>query len=153
MTKPSHPYYQINYKHTKRVQLQCNDPSLAKQSFQKECDINTIMSKYQKTGLISHVAKHQGSYDDLPTQIDYHASQNAIIAADAAFASLPSSVRSQFQNDPAAFLDFAQDPSNEDEMREMGLYPKLTVAERDADSLPTPSELSATPEDTLPETS
>ena len=37
-------------------------PSLTKQSFTKECDINNIMKKYQKTGAIDHVNKHEASY-------------------------------------------------------------------------------------------
>ena len=41
-------------------------PSLTKQSFKDECNINNIMSKYMKDGLIGHVNKHQGRYDDLP---------------------------------------------------------------------------------------
>ena len=38
------------------------EPSLTKQSFTEECNINNIMKKYQKTGAIEHVNKHQASY-------------------------------------------------------------------------------------------
>jgi len=37
------------------------------------------------------------------------------------FNDLPSSIRSRFGNDPAAFLDFVQDENNADEMVKLGL--------------------------------
>ena len=104
-----------------RVQLTCSDATRAKQSFASECDINNIMARYQKTGLVTHVAAHQGNYTDLPAYDDFHASMNAVTAANSSFASLPSSVRSRFHNDPGEFLDFVQDKANADEMVSMGL--------------------------------
>lgn len=104
-----------------RVQLECNDPSRTKQSFQKECDINTIMAKYQKTGLVSHVSNFKGNYSELPNQLSYHEALNNVMASKNAFSTLPSSIRTQFGNDPAQFLEFVQNPDNTDEMIEMGL--------------------------------
>lgn len=97
------------------------NPSLTKQAFQKECDINTIMAKYQKTGLIDHNNSVQGRYGDFITSHDYQSALDEIHLISDAFASLPSSVRSRFENDPAAFLDFTQNPENTAEMRELGL--------------------------------
>lgn len=97
------------------------DKSAAKQAFKDECDINNIMSKYYKTGLISHVAQYPGGYDELPESIEYQEALNMIIAAEDAFASLPSSIRTQFENDPAEFLAFVDDPNNQDELVKMGL--------------------------------
>ncbi len=109
------------YENQIRVQLTCNDPSRTQQSFQKECDINSIMGKYQKTGLVTHVAKYNGNYQDLPSEIDYHSSLNAILAANESFDSLPSSIRNRFNNDPAEFLEFVDNPENEAEQIELGL--------------------------------
>jgi len=97
--------------------------SLTKQSFNKECDINNIMRKFEETGLISHLNNHNGGYGDYIRFEDYHTSLNKIHAADQAFASLPPDLRSKFFNDPAKFLEFAQNPENLPEMREMGLAP------------------------------
>ena len=44
------------------VQVDAGGESRTKQSFQKECDINAIMAKYQKTGAITHFNKHQQQY-------------------------------------------------------------------------------------------
>ena len=107
----------------RRVQIHPVGDSLAKQSFQKECDINNIMRKFEKTGQIPHLNNHTGGYGNYIGFEDYHTSLNKILAADEAFASLPAKVRTKFQNDPAHFLEFAQNPENLNEMREMGLAP------------------------------
>lgn len=95
--------------------------TMAKQSFKAECDINTIMSKYQKTGLIEHVQKFQGSYGDFTSVADYQLSLNQVLDAQNAFDALPSSIRARFQNNPGAMLAFLEDPSNRDEAVRLGL--------------------------------
>ena len=60
------------YRKFDRVQLHTPEPTLTKQSFKEECDINNIMAKYRATGILSHVQAHQGRYQDLPSEIDYH---------------------------------------------------------------------------------
>jgi phage internal scaffolding protein len=103
-----------------RVSLECG-PGLAQQHFKDECDVNRILSKYQKTGLIDHVNHFQGDYADLSAVPDFQESLNAVLDAQAAFDTLPSTIRKQFDNDPAAFLDFVHNPDNRDEMVKMGL--------------------------------
>lgn len=95
--------------------------SMTKQSFKDECDINNILKKYQKTGLLNHVNQHKGDYTDLTQNVDYHTAQNMIIQAQNSFNSLPSSIRLKFNNDPGQFLDFVHNPDNVDEMKSMGL--------------------------------
>lgn len=109
------------YRPHPRVVYSSNLPSRAKQSFAAECDINTIMKKYNKTGLIDHVNKYQGNYGELPDEVDYHANLNAVMAAKEAFASLTAEIRLRFGNDPAQFLAFVDDPENIDEMIALGL--------------------------------
>jgi len=98
--------------------------SLTKQSFTKECDINTIMAKYQKTGAIEHVNKHEGSYA-YATSMDFQEALETIRTGQTMFDELPSSIRTKFENDPAKFLDFVQDKNNMAEMVELGLAHKL----------------------------
>jgi phage internal scaffolding protein len=127
-----------------RVQLTCEKESRAKQSMSAECDINNIMAKYAKQGIITHVNEHQGQYGDLPGVVDYHDALNAVIAAKDAFGSLPSAIRNRFNNEPADFLAFVQDEENEEEMAEMGLIDKPSSrqpleAAADAEAPPTPA--------------
>lgn len=86
-----------------------------------ECDINSIMAKYQKTGLIDHVKTHGGSYGDMPELSEFHDAMNIITGANSMFAELPATVRNRFQNDPGEFLDFISDEENRNELVEMGL--------------------------------
>lgn len=95
--------------------------SLTKQSFSKECDVNFIISKYQKTGLVDHVNRFEGQYGDFLDVQDYQSSLNAIKRAQDEFMSLPSSLRSRFSNDPAQFLSFIQDENNREEAINLGL--------------------------------
>ena len=43
------------YQKLPRVQLVPDEKSLTKQMHKKECDINNILAKYQKTGAITHL--------------------------------------------------------------------------------------------------
>jgi len=98
--------------------------SLTKQSFTAECDINNIMRKYQKTGAIEHVNKHEASYG-FATSLDFQGALETVTRGQTMFDELPSSIRTKFDNDPAKFLDFVQDKNNLEEMQEMGLAHKL----------------------------
>jgi len=116
-----------------------DDPSLAKQASRKECDINFIMEKYQKTGAISHFQKHSGSYD-FASGIDFQEAMQLVAEGRSVFEDLPSSIRTRFKNDPGEFLDFCQDPDNLEEMRELGLTrADLPEAEAEVPVVPVPA--------------
>lgn len=104
-----------------RVGFDTDGPSMAHQSFKAECDINTIMARYQKSGLLTHVNEHRGDYGQFIGFQDYHSAMNAILDAEHAFASLPASLRRRFDHDPAEFLRFVHDPANGEEMISLGL--------------------------------
>lgn len=85
-----------------------DDPSLTKQSFKAECDINNILIKYQKTGVFDHVQKYEPQYFDT-TSADFHEAMNTVANAETMFAELPSKARAHFDNDPAQFLNFFEE--------------------------------------------
>lgn len=91
------------------------------QSFVKECDINSIMAKFVKTGILEHQSRYQGNYGDFTGAMDYQSALNAVMAADDMFMTLPAEIRAKFENDAGRFLDFVDDPNNMDQMVEMGL--------------------------------
>ncbi len=96
-------------------------PTPTQQHLKAECDINNILRQYDKTGLITHVNNATAQYGDFTEVNEYQESLNRVIAAQDAFAALPSHVRKRFANDPGEFFEFATDPSNFDAMVEMGL--------------------------------
>lgn len=92
-----------------------------KQSFKSECDINTIMARYQSTGILPDMLNQQnGQYLDV-TEMDYQSSMELVAGARSLFNELPSKIRSRFENDPAKFLAFTSDEKNRPEMAELGL--------------------------------
>lgn len=109
------------------VQKHFDGPGRTKQAFKDECDINNIMARYMKTGVIDFVNKHQGQYGDV-TGLDYQEAMETIAQSKTLFNELPSTIRSRFENDPALFLDFVHDPANEEEMHELGLMRPDAVA-------------------------
>ncbi len=104
-----------------RITLDTGTISKTLQSPTAETDINFIMKKYEKTGLITHLSTHKGKYGNFLPAVDYHEAANSLILANDMFMSLPAGIRTRFDNDPAKFLEFAQDPENVDELIEMGL--------------------------------
>jgi len=103
-----------------RVVCKSGNDARTKQSFKNECDINNIMAKYQKTGAINHVQNNQAHYG-FADSVTFTESMNIVAKAQSMFNELPSSIRSKFRQDPAAFLDFVQDEANADELVELGL--------------------------------
>jgi phage internal scaffolding protein len=104
------------------VKTPMSGESRTKQSFREETDINTIMSKYQRTGLISAVNQHAPQYGDV-TGLDFQTAMETVTRAQQMFEAMPSSIRKRFANDPAQFLDFVQNDDNVEEARKLGLLP------------------------------
>jgi len=131
---PSVPVIRTAYEPREKVAISFHGKQgRTKQSFKAECDVNTIVKRYQKEGILTHVNSRVGSYSDLIGFSDYHTSLNQIIAAQNSFNSLPSTLRSRFRNDPAEFLAFTQNPENFDEMVKLGLA-KEALSPRSTDS-------------------
>lgn len=99
------------------------EPSMTKQSFVAECDINNIIKEFTPQGLaaLSLATMTGPGFEELPDAIDYQAALEIARSAEGVFAQLPAQVRKRFDNDPQAFLAFMGDPGNQDEMISLGL--------------------------------
>lgn len=91
-----------------------------RQEFKEECDINNIMAQYMTSGEFFHINETAPQYLDC-TGEDFRASMDYIAGAFSMFEELPASVRMQFDNDPAEFLDFCSHEKNRPELAAMGL--------------------------------
>lgn len=103
----------------RRFHFDDGSPSLTRQEFADDCDINRILAQFQKTGAMSHFAKYGPMYGDF-SALDYQSAQNLIIRARQMFDDLPSAIRNLVAT-PAGFLDWVQDPKNAQTLVEMGL--------------------------------
>ncbi|QGH72843.1 MAG: scaffold protein [Microviridae sp. ctjyu33] len=105
-----------------------NSPSLTRQEFKKECDINQIMKKFKKVMGVDYLSKFNsltgGQFGDFSEVSDYQTALNVVKQSEAMFMALPAIVRKRFDNDTAKFLDFCHDPKNADEMVTLGLREK-----------------------------
>ena len=97
------------------------EQGMTEQHHKQDCDINYILKKYDRTGLITHVNTATAQYGDYTEVNEYQESLNMVIAAQASFMELPSEIRKRFGNDPGSFFEFATNPENADEMVKMGL--------------------------------
>lgn len=96
------------------------EESRTRQSEMRSADINLIMAKYQKTGVLPP-ATRQGFFADVSEVGDYREALDRIQRMDNYFLHLDPEVRKQFDNDPAIFLDFVSHDANLPKLEEMGL--------------------------------
>lgn len=106
---------------TRRSPTIIEGKSLTKQSFKDQVDVNSIVAKFNKTGMVDHVNPRTPLYGDFTNAQDYMTALNAVREAEANFEALPSAIRDICDNNPGVFLDFVQDPANAETMRELGL--------------------------------
>lgn len=111
-----------------RVQISFDEgSSLTKQSFREECDVNTVVARFVRTGVLAPGSLNPKSplFGDVSGVGGFREALEMVREAEEAFASLPSAVRDRFANDPGNLVEFLQTPGNLPEARELGLVPKL----------------------------
>lgn len=103
------------------VGVDCSvEPDLTKQEFKDECDINVIMARYIRTGVLPP-GIGVGMYGDFSDIGSYQEALQIIERASEQFAAQPSGVRDRFNHSPEAFLEFVMNPDNRAEAQKLGL--------------------------------
>lgn len=120
-----------------RVQINCSEGGRTRQSEKDACDVNKIIKRFVKTGVIEHLNRRIPAYGDL-TALSLQDALNLQIEATESFMALPAAVRKRFGHEPLAFLSFVEDPANADEMVELGLATKKVQAEKPVDKSEAP---------------
>lgn len=95
--------------------------SITQQHHAKECDINAILEKFERTGLLTYVRNDQPRFGDFTSASDYHDSLNRVMAAQDSFMSLNPHLRARFDNDPSNLLSFLENTDNREEAIKLGL--------------------------------
>lgn len=113
-----------------------NEESMTQQSDRDDSDINVIVGKFFKTGQLPKM-KEGGIGGDFSTAGDFRDMVEKINTARDDFNSLPAKVRKEFDNDPAKFIDFVQNPANIEEIKKMGLTAPEKVKETTLDDINT----------------
>ena len=119
-------------------------PSMTKQEFTDECDINVLMRRFQQTQDPSvlkfntrvPIAANTFEYDDngnkrpivdlTNVSASYHEALNYVSDTKSEFMKLNADIRARFKNDPQEFLNFVANPANQEELIRMGLACRLS---------------------------
>ena len=108
--------------------LSCNDESLTQQQFKDEADINTIVNRFMKSGVLP-TPVNMPQYIDYEGVFDFQTAMNTVRQADENFMRMDAKVRARFNNSPQEFLEFFGNPENIDEAIRLGLAIPQAVAE------------------------
>lgn len=102
--------------------LECPEPTKAQQHQADEADINTIVRRFGITGAPPVIPLS----DEIVSveSMDLREAMDQINAAQRSFMSLDAETRARFNNDPARFVNFAQNPDNLEELVKLGLAVK-----------------------------
>lgn len=118
-----HPFIRTQYNFVPKREesgLECKDPSLAVQSSYEETDINVIVNRYMRSGVLPQIPLPP-TQEEFAEIFDFRDAMDMINAADRSFRALPAEVRRRFGNDPHEFVNFCSDMDNLPELRKMGL--------------------------------
>lgn len=103
-------------------------PSMTKEEYGPEVDINNIIQRYQLGQLNLNQQGVEPWYGDATDVPDYHTAMSVINKAKENFDALPSAWRKRFGNSPGELLAFLADPANRTEAEQLGLINKPQAA-------------------------
>lgn len=98
----------------------CEEKSLTRQSEMQGADINAIMQRYEKTGVLPMDVR-EAVFTDVSEIGSFRDALEIMRAAERGFMELSPAMREKFGNDPVAFLDFASRPENRPELEKLGV--------------------------------
>lgn len=137
-------------KKRRRVYSPHGECSMTKQEFTEVCDINKIMKRYERDGVLPVFQERNPVFADVSMFPSYQETLNKINAIQEGFDQLPSNIRYKFDNDPAKLLDFVADPANQAEAVKLGLIKQdeQKVAEKAPEAIKAPLEAQKGPTST-----
>lgn len=121
-----------------RTPIENKEPSMTKQSFVEETDINILAKKYirpdveyspvQIAAQIAAVTQKPLSYGDVSNATNLNDAMNVIAEIQDAFDVLPAAIRQRFDNDPLSLVGFLENPANRAEAVKLGLVEELPTS-------------------------
>jgi phage internal scaffolding protein len=103
------------------------------QHFERETNINSIVNRYQKTGVLPTALIREVQFGEVGP--DLVQSLNKIKAAKEQFMQMPAKIREEFRNDPDVFMRFLADPHNYSKAVELGIVEERKVEKTEKDYL------------------
>ncbi|QCQ84673.1 internal scaffolding protein [Blackfly microvirus SF02] len=103
------PIFKTNYNHdtnfeSDRTATYCKDPSLTKQEFVEDADINNILERFARTKETPPLALPE-HFADVTKKQTYLQMQEQLVQANRMFYTLEPGLRAEYQNDPNRWAD------------------------------------------------
>lgn len=124
MVKTVNNKFRSHYSPQLRVSFETEGESLTEQQFAEESTVIAKIRKYDSQGFFDTINRNPAQYNDYSAVTDLASAIDKIDEARESFATIPSDIRKQFNNDPSEFFHFASDEKNFDKLVEMGLATK-----------------------------
>lgn len=119
-TRTSTPEMREFCKRPGRTDEEGNLVYFTEQHHKDACNINNIVKKYNKTGLLEHTTSMEHAYGDCTGQ-EFKDALDLAINAQREFYKFPSEIRKRFNNSVQEYFQFMENPSNRDEAIKLGL--------------------------------
>ena len=123
-----------------RKHLRVASVSMTEQSHARDCDINRLVSQYQRSGVLGDPSTYRdmvyGNFSEIGS---YHEQMQVMKDAKEKFDALPSNIRDAFGNDPGRLIDAVLDPSQKEKLQALGVF-----------KAPSPAGTPLNPDDVLP---
>lgn len=117
------PYNHDTLAEARRTGSGPGGPSKTQQNFRDDADINVIVGRIIKTGIVPDIPVPP-QYGDLTTETDYHTMLNKLAETKGLFYRLDAEDRARFDNDPGAWLGYVNQAiaaGDLEPLRDMGL--------------------------------
>lgn len=91
-------------------------PSVVQRHFRDQQNVNNIVARYKQTGLDPYADRIGNQRFGFATSKSFTEAMQQVAAVQSAFATLPSAVRAEYENDPAQWLDSQGQDQGSDEI-------------------------------------
>lgn len=142
----------VNTGKVDKVLTVCGE-SKTDQSYKEMTSVKSQVKKAEMKGLLRANNKFEGEMDDFP-DYDFQGAAFMMAKAKSMYESLPSSIRNRFSA-PEHFMEFANNPNNQQEMIKMGLSKAMDGYDNQGNPIPqqSVSETATPAEPTTPQAS
>lgn len=96
-------------------------PSVTKQSFKEDCDVNVIVNKFMSGGELTHLNRLAPQFGDVSSAVDLQAALELVEDAWEEFERLPARVRSACDNSPVNFEHMISSEEGRAELARLGM--------------------------------
>ncbi len=114
-------------------------PSRTKQSFRDEVNINSIIRRFERNGMVTHLNKTAPFFGDVSGITGYQDAMNKVIEAKQLFMKMSPDVREKFKNNPENMIQYLSDDKNKEEAIKLGIIKKPIEPPKPQTPKPTPT--------------